>query len=525
MIKVDEKGYSSSAYRNRLSVPKLGKQQQTSPNFTGKASVAVDSVDGIIDGFMPWMVKKLGVAEKLRGEIMNIIINAMGTGLVAPVFIKYNFLSDADEDTRTYSAWRQPLSAVLAVATQVGMTAPFYRMYDNWANKGEFDEAMNKTLFQDDSWIKKQVMKEPAFKNATADTIKAEVARRKEQQMKALSEAFLDESKGGRPVYQYADGTAKPMSDETYKNLLSETIGKLKKIDKYTLDGLEETIRLRTKRSKYYRDNYTEAHAILEDLKTNIDNSASRKDLNKYIAGKISELKSKPEHAEMIAILKDIKQRAKVASNTGNNAYTYSDVAKALSEKVQNMIAHADKYKDIRSDAEVENMVKATVEKDKKALTELVEFYEKLQNEISESSSIKGIKQQLEAKKATLGLSNSSLDKDFVKELANRLIERTKKHHGWYKQFTGIFVSLAMLPFTCTLLNWIYPRFMDIFFPNLSNKKHNNSSAKLVEMAPKDTVTINKPQTAQPVSTRFASMKLNTKPVEKPTEAQKVEVE
>ena len=255
MIKVDEKGYSSSAYRNRLSVPKLGKQQQTSPNFTGKASVAVDSVDGIIDGFMPWMVKKLGVAEKLRGEIMNIIINAMGTGLVAPVFIKYNFLSDADEDTRTYSAWRQPLSAVLAVATQVGMTAPFYRMYDNWANKGEFDEAMNKTLFQDDSWIKKQVMKEPAFKNATADTIKAEVARRKEQQMKALSEAFLDESKGGRPVYQYADGTAKPMSDETYKNLLSETIGKLKKIDKYTLDGLEETIRLRTKRSKYYRDN------------------------------------------------------------------------------------------------------------------------------------------------------------------------------------------------------------------------------------------------------------------------------
>ena len=66
---------------------------------------------------------------------------------------------------------------------------------------------------------------------------------------------------------------------------------------------------------------------------------------------------------------------------------------------------------------------------------------------------------------------------------------------------------------------------MDIFFPNLSNKKHNNSSAKLVEMAPKDTVTINKPQTAQPVSTRFASMKFNTKPVEKPTEAPKVEVE
>ncbi len=524
MIKVDEKGYSAvNAYSQKMRNYKHASHANTTSFTGGKANVATESVEGIIDGFMPWMVKKLGVAEKLRGEIMNIIINAMGTGLVAPVFIKYNFLSDADEDTRTYSAWRQPLSAVLAVATQVGMTAPFYKMYDNWANKGEFDEAMNKTLFQDDYWIKKQVKNEAAFKNATADTIKAEVARRKEQQMKALTEAFLDDAHGCRPVYQFADGTSKAMSDKTYKDLLSETINKLEKIDKYTLDGLEETIRLRTKRSKYYRDNYSEARSILEDLKANIENAGNRKDLNKYIAEKISELKANPNHAEMVSILKDIKQRAKIASNNQNNSYTFADIQKALGDKVQNMIAHADKYKDVRTDVEVENMVKQTVEKDRKALTELVEFYSKLKNEITETSSIKSIKQQLETKKAQLGLANSSLDKDFVKEVANRLIERTKKHHGWYKQFTGIFVSLAMLPFTCTLLNWIYPRFMDIFFPNLSNKKHNNSSAKLVEMAPKDTVTVSQPP-VQPVSTRFASMKLNTQPTEKKADAKKVEV-
>ena len=36
-------------------------------------------------------------------------------------------------------------------------------------------------------------------------------------------------------------------------------------------------------------------------------------------------------------------------------------------------------------------------------------------------------------------------------------------------------VSLAMLPVTCALLNWVYPRFMDIFFPGLSSR---NKAAK-----------------------------------------------
>ena len=61
-------------------------------------------------------------------------------------------------------------------------------------------------------------------------------------------------------------------------------------------------------------------------------------------------------------------------------------------------------------------------------------------------------------------------------------VEQNLKAH---KQFTGIVISLAVLPITCCLLNWIYPRFMDAVFPNLSNKKHDNESKQLVEKAPK----------------------------------------
>ena len=56
-----------------------------------------------------------------------------------------------------------------------------------------------------------------------------------------------------------------------------------------------------------------------------------------------------------------------------------------------------------------------------------------------------------------------------------------------YKQFTGLIISLAVLPITCCLLNWVYPRFMDAVFPNLSNKKHDNESKQLVDKAPKQT--------------------------------------
>ena len=87
--------------------------------------------------------------------------------------------------------------------------------------------------------------------------------------------------------------------------------------------------------------------------------------------------------------------------------------------------------------------------------------------------------------KNLLNIEQSSLNKDFAREVAEQLISRTNAHMKCYKQIVGVFVSLAILPFTCTLLNWIYPRFMDVFFPNLSNKKHQNESSKLVAQAPK----------------------------------------
>ena len=61
-----------------------------------------------------------------------------------------------------------------------------------------------------------------------------------------------------------------------------------------------------------------------------------------------------------------------------------------------------------------------------------------------------------------------------AKSIARCIADQQKKHVksniDGMKRWTGLGVSLAILPFTCWLLNKIYPWFMDRAFPDLSNK-------------------------------------------------------
>ena len=69
------------------------------------------------------------------------------------------------------------------------------------------------------------------------------------------------------------------------------------------------------------------------------------------------------------------------------------------------------------------------------------------------------------------------------KEVAAELQKVVKNNLKAHKQITGLIVSFLMLPVSCSLLNWCYPRFMDIFFPKLSNKKHPKEIKNLVNQA------------------------------------------
>ena len=77
-------------------------------------------------------------------------------------------------------------------------------------------------------------------------------------------------------------------------------------------------------------------------------------------------------------------------------------------------------------------------------------------------------------------------NKEFADEVIKKLKDLTKSRIEGCKRIANLIVALAVLPVACSLLNWIYPRFMAAVFPNLSNKKHGNESQELVDKATKN---------------------------------------
>lgn len=469
------------AYNNRYSASaqqQHARKVRTAPSFKGRALVETPALEDAVANLMPKSLKMLKKLGSNGGEIQNIVINSLGTGLVAPIFIKYNFMSKTDEDTRTYSAWRQPVSAVLAVVTQCGLTAPFYKIFDNWANKGVFGEKLNKTLFMDDYYITK--MKKKENPNMTKAQLQAEVKTYKEEQAKALEKMLSDKS---TVLYRTSNGKTQKISDVEYRNLLTETIDKQIARDKAIKKELETTVSKRMATSNYYRTHNKEAHDIFDSLYSVLKDANGVSDVDKFIAAKIKEVKSKPDSKEMLTILKDIQNRAHKSG--GNKEESFKNVRKALIANVKKMIGHVEKYQNVTSEAQVQQLVLNSVKQSTTEVNESITFFENLKRNISEKTLIPEIQKAINEKRAAIKVSESSLSKDFAKETAKQLISRTSAHMKCYKQIIGVFVSLAVLPLTCTLLNEIYPRFMDIFFPNLSSKKHEHESSKLIAQAPK----------------------------------------
>ena len=120
---------------------------------------------------------------------------------------------------------------------------------------------------------------------------------------------------------------------------------------------------------------------------------------------------------------------------------------------------------------------------------ETIQFLEEVQKAITEGKTVSEIETMFSKKVKSFkeaGKEFRLADKIFSEEVASKLKSITKKHLEGVKRISTLVVALAMLPVTCSLLNWIYPRFMDAVFPNLSNKKHGNEAKELVEKATKN---------------------------------------
>ena len=70
---------------------------------------------------------------------------------------------------------------------------------------------------------------------------------------------------------------------------------------------------------------------------------------------------------------------------------------------------------------------------------------------------------------STFGQDLGSQKNKLAKEVVEIYKDMTKSRYRFIKEVAGISLGLFVtVPITCHALNWVYPRFMDIFMPNLA---------------------------------------------------------
>lgn len=414
---------------------------------------------------MPKSMKLIDKLNALSGEVPNILINAVGTAFVAPIFIKYNFLSKTDEDVRTYSAFRQPISAVLAVLTQAGLVIPFDRILDKFSNTGSFTgTGYNKTMFQDPGSLKRTLQKEyqKAHNGAkmSEDALKKAVLDHQKNQIEEMAKSL----KENNTISYTVRGKTKQMTHEEMKDILNSTCDGLisdakNNIERYS----KEKIHMKVKRGNYYRTNGETALEEIDSIEKLINEGKDYKTISSSIKKRIKELTKSKADKELIETLKDISCKPDV---------------KTISAHLEKNRDAIKQYQKLTSYEEVFSDVSRQVSQDIGRAEKELSLLKQVKGELStcEKINIKGIIK-------TLNPSGSQEQEgiDILFETIQKITKNAEKNIKAFKQVTGLVVSLAILPLTCTMLNYLYPKIMDAVFPNLSKAKKDKSPDKFVK--------------------------------------------
>ena len=425
-----------------------------------------------VQALMPRPIQVLNKMKSFVGEVPNIIINALGTGLVAPVFIKYNFLSKADDETRTYSALRQPISAVLAVITQAGLLIPVNNAMDKMSNAGDFSNSKyNKSGFQEISYIENLVKKNnPAL---SKKQISEEAKAIQLSQLKPL----MDNVQKNNTIQYLVKGKEVSIPESEFSTLLKEAVDDMHKHVSGNLKRYEtEKIPNQVQRGEYFRTENSKVKATLETILKKVKTTTKNEELLAWMKSELKTLKSNKADSELITIVTEIGQRPDAAT---------------IKNKTQDVLNKCASFAECKSKEEVVQKISSNL---KPAIVKMKHdkyVIKKMQNAIAKSIKQEATaEQKLAVSAAKLAEKAKTISNDnFIYDVVQKHIKNVNANVKGLKQMVGLGVSLAILPLTCSLLNNIYPKFMDMVFPELAKTKHSKEKDKLIKGCDHDVKT------------------------------------
>lgn len=510
---------SSKSATGRMNLPRSA----DSVSFSGNR---VKPFEEFLLEKMPWFTRAMVKMHKGMGEIQNQLINAFGTGMVAPIFIMFNPISDKDQDTKTYTAMRQPISAILAIATQTAIVIPFNRMIQHDSDIGYYSIGKNATFFPSDTYLKPIVKKLPENKGKYPFW-KLLFSKEKRQELKdAISDyryqnyesKLIDMIKEDEIVFNTTNGrtvSTEKMPKKDFITLFKETVESIiTEEEQERINAVKNKLPKKIERGIFFYSYPEKSMAVIDRLYKAAGcaseslglNPEESKGIHKRFGiecGRIkrelkSDMRKHPENkqinTELLKIIKELKR------------WNYSpddEAVQALREKVAKVRTNAQRMTEMPSTKAIENYVSKCVTRRTDAIDETINTMKQISDRLD---AVKGkssitVAQAQELIDETIKNSKTKVDLELAqrenvtekertfahnesaaarlqnkaKSIAKCIADQQKKHVkaniSGAKRWTGLFVSLGILPATCWMLNRIYPWAMDRLFPGLSGKE------------------------------------------------------
>ena len=481
---------NSNNYRQSYTGIKSGVERQSNkvgqPNFTGAGSALEKGIREALP-----QARALNIMKKwefLKGELGGILITALGTGLVAPIFIGYNpFVKPPknatpeekkeNENTKLYTAMRQPISAVLAIIFQASVQKYIDKGLDSVVNNKKISslaglhvdqqELNTKTFIQDN--VKKAMKNEGKTKPSWFKALFSSDAR---EQRKAFAEEFDSRVSATQDaqlekVAQKFQETGKINIGERYLGWRSTSKLVNDQIDSYIQDAralqkTPEKIAKYINRAELLTNKKNEAH--IRNIFSQISEQNVTADVQKLLAKEnnpdiktlLQEILNKPEDLRYSRVQRTL-QRIDCIKTMCGGEFTRDKYKNALVER--NGIL-ADRI------VELTGAKLDTKTADQKAVKEAIE---KIAQQCSFKDVEGSIQRSVLCDTDTFGKDLSEITNKVYKDITKGYKKLVENNYKSWNQFTKIGVGVFItLPITCTALNWVYPRFMDIFFPSLS---------------------------------------------------------
>lgn len=455
------------------------------PQFSGNVGKLATDAD-VTKYIMELLPGKKGIAvmEKfkvLKGELGGILITAAGTGLVAPIFIGFNpFVKakpDATEEekqeirnTKAYTAMRQPISAVLAALFQAGALNPIDKYLEKITNEPEhakkFFEILDQSALQKKSYLERVISKEMKKEGQYADkkAFKAELAKRVK---KAQADQMANLTENLAQTGQIKIGLDRALDNQTTAQILNSTI------DDYIRDAKEiqigdEGLNFYKKRAALLTRNENELQEIFKADKLPSETKeleqylkTTRETSSKEVQELIDEILSHHPNVRESRCQRTLERIQKIKDACGGeySAEKYMQSMEQRNSDIQKII-------DALTESKIKDSELATVTES--TIRQRLEDVAKKCHYDGNNTTLHKILDGSGTFQADLEKLTTKVREDIIKGYQKVVENKFKGFSQISKVAIGVFITL---PITCTVLNWVYPRFMDIFFPKLAGRK------------------------------------------------------